>query len=115
MDEIIPPLNGKGLYDYSEGKPYAPIKPIWTVTLDDPQFTSLHLSGAQRLPNGNTLICSGDNGTFFEVTPKKELVWKYVYPAKPKKRGRRVIPMNTVFRAYRYAADYPGLADMELK
>ena len=40
------------------------------------------ISGAQRLPNGNTLICSGINGTVFEVTPEKEMVWKYVNPAK---------------------------------
>jgi hypothetical protein len=38
--------------------------------------------GAQRLSNGNTLICSGINGTLFEVTPDKETVWKYVNPTK---------------------------------
>jgi hypothetical protein len=42
----------------------------------------MFISGAQRLPNGNTLICSGANGTIFEVTPKKKVVWKYVNPAK---------------------------------
>src|SRR5262249_5161701 len=43
-------------------------------------FFSPLISGAQRLSNGNTLICSGNNGTVFEVTPKKEIVWKYVNP-----------------------------------
>ena len=28
------------------------------------------------------MICSGANGTLFEVTPEKEIVWKYVNPAK---------------------------------
>jgi hypothetical protein len=28
------------------------------------------------------MICSGANGTIFEVTPEKEIVWKYVNPAK---------------------------------
>jgi Spy/CpxP family protein refolding chaperone len=28
------------------------------------------------------MICSGPNGTLFEVTPQKELVWKYVNPVK---------------------------------
>ena len=37
-------------------------------------------SGAQRLPNGNTLICSGTDGTLFEVTAEKDIVWKYVNP-----------------------------------
>ena len=45
-------------------------------------FYSFFISGAQRLANGNTLICSGANGTFFEVTPEKEIVWKYVNPVK---------------------------------
>jgi hypothetical protein len=40
------------------------------------------ISGAQRLPNGDTLICSGTSGTVFEVTPDKETVWKYVNPVK---------------------------------
>src|SRR5262249_31013449 len=34
-----------------------------------------------RLPNGDTLICSGANGTLTEVTPDREMVWKYVNPA----------------------------------
>ena len=38
------------------------------------------ISGAQRLPNGNTLVCSGINGVVFEVTPEKEMVWKYANP-----------------------------------
>ncbi len=38
------------------------------------EFFSMLISGAQRLPNGNTLICSGVNGTIFEVTPESETV-----------------------------------------
>ena len=39
--------------------------------------------GAQRLPNGNTIICSyGQRGAtkakIFEVTPKKKVVWEYI-------------------------------------
>ena len=113
VDEIVPPLNAKGLYD-KPGQAYGPTEALWSCTLDDPDFTSLHLSGAQRLPNGNTLICSGDTGAFFEVTPDKKVAWKYVYPAVPKRQGRREIAQNTVFRAYRYAKDYPGLADVDL-
>src|SRR5262249_53957791 len=43
---------------------------------------SMLISGAQRLSNGNTLICSGVNGTLFEVTPKNDIVWKYLNPIK---------------------------------
>jgi hypothetical protein len=38
------------------------------------------ISGAQRLPNGNTFICSGNQGILFEVTPAKEIVWQFKYP-----------------------------------
>lgn len=49
---------------------------------DDPEreFWSPVGSGAQRLPNGNTLICAmnwGDTGRIFEVTPDGEIVWDY--------------------------------------
>src|SRR5262249_7396601 len=43
--------------------------------------------GAQRLPNGNTLIATGFTGSIFEVTPKKEVVWKYVAPLDAGGRG----------------------------
>jgi hypothetical protein len=48
-------------------------RPIWT-------FFSHFISSAQRQPNGNTLICEGANGRFFEVTPSGEIVWEYVNP-----------------------------------
>jgi len=40
-------------------------------------FYSDHISGAQRLSNGNTLICSGVEGEFIEVNANKEVVWSY--------------------------------------
>ena len=33
------------------------------------------------------MICSGANGTIFEVTPDKEIVWKYVNPVKGESGG----------------------------
>jgi hypothetical protein len=50
-------------------------------------FFSSFISGAQRLSNGNTLICSGANGTIFEVTPEKAVVWKYINPVKSSGRN----------------------------
>jgi hypothetical protein len=38
------------------------------------------MSNARRLPNGNTLICEGDFGRLFQVTPAGEIVWEYVNP-----------------------------------
>ena len=43
-------------------------------------FFSDIVSNAQRLPNGNTLICSGVRGRIFEVTRAGETVWEYMSP-----------------------------------
>ncbi len=51
----------------------------FSPTLTNALFSS-YIGGAQRLPNGNTLVCSGAQGHLFEVTPGGEVVWEYVNP-----------------------------------
>lgn len=73
-------------------------------------FYSPFISSAQRLPNGNTLICEGCGGRFIEVTAEHETVWEYIAPY----YGGGLIragenadkPCNTVYRAYRVPYDY---------
>jgi len=66
------------------------------------EFFSPRISNAQRLPNGNTLICEGDFGRLFEVTTEGELVWEFVNPY----FGQGPTgPNNRVFRAYRYSKE----------
>ncbi len=120
VDEIVLPVDSEGRYEYSPGMAYGPKEPVWSYT--EPKKTDLFaifMSGAQRLPNGNTLIATGFSGTIFEVTPEKEVVWKYNVPI-DFKPGRGTMTFfggsrNPVFRAYRYAPTYPGLANRELK
>jgi len=69
-------------------------------------FYSSVCSGARRLPNGNTLICSATQGRFFEITDKGEIVWEYINPFYGEKEFGIT---NMVFRAYRYGPDYEGL------
>jgi hypothetical protein len=64
-------------------------QPIWT-------FFSHYIGGAQRLANGDTLICEGANGRIFEVTANGEIVWEYVNPF-PNLTGK--VPNRTIFRA----------------
>lgn len=47
---------------------------IWSFT--NTNLFNGKVSGANRLSNGNTLICEGDYG-FWEVTPDGEIAWKY--------------------------------------
>jgi hypothetical protein len=80
------------------------------------EFFSPYLGSAQRLSNGNTLICEGSHGRIFEVTPECEVVWEYVSPYFVKEpfymRGLRTRAEtdtsginNWVFRAFRYTAE----------
>jgi Spy/CpxP family protein refolding chaperone len=83
VDELALPVDSQGHYAGTPGKGFAPAKPVWSYTAPKKKdFYSSFISGSQRLANGNTLICSGANGTVFEVTPAKEIVWKYVNPVK---------------------------------
>jgi hypothetical protein len=83
VDEFVLPLNSQGTYDRESGKAYGPDKPVWSYTAPKKtDFFSNFISGVHRLPNGNTFICSGANGTIFEVTPAGEIVWKYLNPVK---------------------------------
>ncbi|MFH1740388.1 MAG: aryl-sulfate sulfotransferase [bacterium] len=79
VDEIVLPIDRRGRYKLEIA--YGPDKPVWSYTASKKEdFFSGHISGAQRLPNGNTLICSGETGTLFEVTEEGEVVWEYVNP-----------------------------------
>ena len=83
VDEIVPPLDASGNYTSVKGKAYGPDAAMWSYAAKKKtDFYAAFISGAERLPNGNTLVCSGTNGTIFEVTPKDEVVWKYVNPVK---------------------------------
>jgi hypothetical protein len=53
------------------------------------------------------LICEGQWGRIFEVTPDKEVVWEYVSPFMgPDRHGDL---SNEIFRAYRYRPDSPQI------
>ncbi len=83
VDELVLPVDAEGRYSLTTGSAYGPEKADWSYTAPKKaDFFSSFISGAQRLPNGNTLICAGASGTIFEVTPEKEVVWKYRTPTR---------------------------------
>lgn len=80
VDEIITPVDANGNYPLEKGKAYGPVEALWSYTAPKKtDFFSMHISGAERQSNGNTLICSGAYGIVFEVTPEKEVVWRCAY------------------------------------
>jgi hypothetical protein len=80
VDEIVLPVESRGQYPRPGRSRLAPDESIWSYTAPrKPDFFAFFMSGADRLPNGNTLICNGVNGTIFEVTWDKQVVWIYNY------------------------------------
>jgi hypothetical protein len=79
VDEFKPAIEGN---TYKMGNySYLPSELEWRYTADPrSDFYSDHISGVQRLPCGNTLICSGADGRLFEVTTDGEVVWEYLNP-----------------------------------
>ena len=69
---------------------------VWSY--QDPGFFSTNISGAQRLPNGNTLITEGARGRLLEVTKEGKTVWEYKYSG-----GQAA---STVYRSYRLPYDW---------
>ena len=81
VEELVLPVDADGKYASKPGAAYGPEKPCWSYTAPTKtDFYSFIIAGAQRLPNGNTLICSGAEGMIFELNAGMEVVWKYVDP-----------------------------------
>lgn len=62
-------------------------------------FYADHISGAQRLENGNTLVCEGTEGRLFEYDSSHNMVWEFIYGGE-------------IFKASRYLSDYTGLTSL---
>ena len=92
---------------------------VWSYSSVNSHGFFSHIgSSGQRLPNGNTFICSDTEGHFFEVTADGKLVWEYINPVTrdgPVKTLGDVLPMvNSAFRAYRYPLDHPAFKGRDL-
>ena len=72
-------------------------------------FFSTGISGARRLPNGNTFITEGQFGRMFQVAVDGTVVWEYINPHfHPDMDGALA---NSVFKANHYQAhEVPFLA-----
>jgi hypothetical protein len=118
VDEFTPPVDENGHYQQpGPDSAYSPDTLVWQYMADPPtDFFSGAISGARRLPNGNTFICEGNKGRYFEITDSGAIVWQYVLPLKrgvPMHQGDSVMQVAT-FRCTRIAPDYPGLQGKDL-
>ncbi|MBT7059158.1 MAG: DUF1566 domain-containing protein [Lentisphaerae bacterium] len=124
VDEIVSPVDENGNYPLASGAAYDPTTLTWTYTADTPSdMYEEAVSGAQRLPNGNTLICNGTHGEFLEVTPEGETVWHYInsevntgtlYQGEEPALDDRKHLYNAVFKIHRYPSDYAAFTGRDL-
>jgi hypothetical protein len=124
VDEIELPLHDRSEDRPRSAGPHAGARIVWSFSGSKAaRFYASHISGAERLPNGNTLVCIGDQGRIFEVTPKSEIVWDYLNPISggitrelppwmPPASGRAASETDPygLPRASRISPDHPGLA-----
>lgn len=121
--EIAPPLEPNGTYQKTPNQAFGPTSLAWSYAAPTPiEFYSWFISGAQRLPNGNTLICDGSHGTFFEIDGDGGEVWRYVNPETIDgilTQGDTIpdlpfAPANLVFRAEKYPLNHPAFSGHSL-
>jgi hypothetical protein len=120
VEELVPPVDSTGRYARpAPGVAYGPDAPCWVYCASPPEsLYSWNISGADRLPNGNTLVCEGAHGDLTEVTPAGTTVWRYLNPVTPSgvvPQGDDVPASGTgIFRATRYAPDFAGFAGRDM-
>ena len=102
---ILPELAGDGSY-ILDSTFMASIDSSYVDLNMDFEFDSPILSSFEILPNGNLLICSGNNTRIYELNSDLELVWHYrgtVSLFGPIEQGSGVI--GSTFNVSKYAVD----------
>ena len=127
IDVITQPIGEDNLYVLDSNGIYGPDALSWQYTATPPgDLFAANISGAHRLENGNTLICDGPRGHYFEVDSAGSLVWDYVNPVVntgplyqgqeiPTQGGAQNSTLNRTFRVHRYPTDYLGFAGHNLE
>lgn len=114
---IDPPIDASNNYTLTPGSSYGPT--VFDYTYSDPNnIYSTGLSGAQKQPNGNMLICSGRQGEIREVNANDSIVWRYINPIVQGtilSQGDVINPnTNFVFRFIRYLPTFSGFVGKDL-
>ncbi|MFK7780906.1 aryl-sulfate sulfotransferase [Psychroserpens sp.] len=118
---VNPPTTSPGVYEYTPNTAFGPIVAEYTysdLSSTPSEFNSPIVSSAQRLQNGNLLICEGNSGEVFEIDSNENEVWRYVNPlsnANGSITTQGNSPSNNIlFRAIKYAPDYSAFIGRDL-
>jgi hypothetical protein len=114
VDIIAPPENN-GTYIKNAGEPFGPSNTSWSWDIGTDMYAP-SISGVERLPNGNTLITYGTQGTFIEVDIEGDIVWKYISPINSGDvltQGDSIFANNgnKVFKVRRYDMNHDAFRD----
>jgi hypothetical protein len=116
VDVIAPVFDANGAYAMDANQAFLPQSTSWMYS-PTPTFYAMNISGAQRMTNGHTMICSGPQGNFIEVDYDGNTVWTYKSPVGQNgaigTQGSNVT-QNSVFRCMQYPLDYPGFTGHDL-
>lgn len=114
--DVIQVAYVEGNYPLQSNGTWGPNAPSWSWGLDQDIYAQ-SISGAERLPNGNTLVTFGTQGTLIEVDLEGEIVWKYISPVTNQgilSQGEEIpagnnagSTANVIFKVRRYAVDLP--------
>ncbi len=114
--DVIQVAYVEGNYPLQSNGTWGPNAPSWSWGLNQDIYAQ-SISGAERLPNGNTLVTFGTQGTLLEVDLEGEIVWKYISPVTNQgilSQGDEIpagnnagSTANVIFKVRRYAVDLP--------
>ena len=110
--ELALPFDGERGFHREPGSAFGPAEPSWVYEKPG-EFHSPFISGAQRLDNGNTLVCQGVDGRVFEVTRAGEIVWDFWNDFGGDGEASEIaprVPKEALFRATRIPKEHPGIA-----
>ena len=113
--EFTPPRNADGGFDVPLIGAFGPEVGEVVYIADTPtDYYSSGLSGAERLFNGNTLICNGRSGLFNEVDATGKLIWEYANPVRSSGPVNQGCEPGSAFRASFISLDDPALKNRDL-
>lgn len=119
IEEFTSPADSQGNYTRHPDSAFGPLLVDWHYQASPKEdFYSRIMSGADRLPNGNTIICAATSGDLFEVDSSGNTLWRYLTPVNssgPIAQGTPPSPNGRlVFKVRKYAPDYAGLTGRDL-
>jgi hypothetical protein len=119
VDEIVLPIAPDGSYMLDPTGKFGPDSASWIYNgKPSNSWFGLNQGNTFRLANGNTLVCAGSLGMFFEVDTMSTFVWRYLNPVSQDgivAQGKMPkAQTNSMFGLHRYPPEYPGFIGKDM-